>query len=148
MLSGTYAMSGQGGGPSKRSDGRTGQPVGLAGRRVLVVEDEALVAFYLEAVLQDLGCAVIGPAQTVSEGLQLARGDELDAALLDLNLRGHSAWPIAELLRDRGVPFVIVSGYAGLDPAREAITSSVLSKPVTAREIELALVAALAAREA
>lgn len=117
--------------------------MGLAGRRVLVVEDEALVAFYLASILQDLGCAVVGPAQTLSEGLSLARSDGLDAALLDLNLRGHSSWPIAELLRDRGVPFVIVSGYAGLDPAKEAVAAAVLSKPVGPREIEAALTAAL-----
>jgi hypothetical protein len=65
-------------------------PDGMAGQRVLVVEDEALVAFYLEDFLAELGCVVVGPAQTVAEGLALARSDGLDAAVLDLNLRGHS----------------------------------------------------------
>lgn len=83
----------------------------LTGLRVLVVEDEALIAMALEDILLDLGCAVIGPASTVEAALDLA-DEDLDGALLDINVRGTLIYPVAEKLRARGVPVVLCSGYA------------------------------------
>ena len=86
-------------------------PAALAGHRVLVVEDEALVAMELADILEHVGCTTIGPAATVAQALALLDGRRPDAALLDLNLNGESGARVAIALNDRGVPFVVVSGY-------------------------------------
>jgi CheY-like chemotaxis protein len=85
---------------------------GLEGRRVLIVEDESLVAMLLETILEDMGCTPVGPVGTVDEGLDMVAGaGALDGALLDVNLGGHQVFPVAEALRDRGIPFVFSTGY-------------------------------------
>lgn len=89
----------------------------LQGRRVLVIEDESLVAMLLETILDDMGCSVIGPESNIDDGLRSAMGEaSLDAALLDVNVAGREVFPVAEALRARGVPFVFSTGYgeAGL----------------------------------
>ena len=84
----------------------------LAGRRILVVEDESLVAMLLETILEDMGCTPVGPAATVDDGLALATdGERLDAALLDVNVAGRQVFPVAEILQRNGVPFVFSTGY-------------------------------------
>ncbi len=83
----------------------------LAGRRVMVVEDELLVAMMIEDVLNDHGCTVIGPFSNVADALAAASTQVLDAALLDVNLRGEKIFPVAELLSDRSVPFLLLTGY-------------------------------------
>src|SRR4051794_39554580 len=84
----------------------------LRGRCVLVVEDEMLVAMELECVLRERGCAVVGPAATVTRALALIDEGRPDAAVLDLNLSGRSALPVAAALNGRDVPFLVVSGYS------------------------------------
>ena len=84
---------------------------GLRGRRVLVVEDEMLVAMEFEGLLQRQGCAVVGPASTVDRALALLDHDQQDAALLDVNLNGKPATAVAVALKTQGVPFVLVTGY-------------------------------------
>ena len=84
---------------------------GLGGRRVLVVEDEMLVAMEFEGLLQRQGCAVVGPASTVDRALALLDHDQPDAALLDLDLNGDPATVVAVALKARRVPFVLVTGY-------------------------------------
>jgi len=83
----------------------------LRGRRVLVIEDEMLVAMEFESLLQRQGCAVVGPASTVDRALALLDHDQPDAALLDLNLNGEPVTAVAVALKTRGVPFVLVTGY-------------------------------------
>jgi CheY-like chemotaxis protein len=84
----------------------------LAGKRILVVEDESLIAMLLEMALQDEGCIVVGPASRVAEALELAGdGQHLDGALLDVNLGGEAVFPVAEALASRAVPFLLLSGY-------------------------------------
>lgn len=83
----------------------------LAGARVLLVEDEPLVAMDLQFELEDAGAEVVAIARTVPEALDMARSAGLDLALLDGNLRGEPVDAVAELLASRGVPFCFVSGY-------------------------------------
>ncbi|MBX9575289.1 MAG: response regulator [Caulobacteraceae bacterium] len=83
----------------------------LNDRRVLVVEDESLVAMLLETMLEDMGCTPVGPASTVDEGLKLASEERLDAALLDVNVAGTPVFAVAEALETRGIPLVFSTGY-------------------------------------
>ena len=82
------------------------------GRLVLVVEDEFLIAMDLELLLQWHGWRVLGPAATVVQALRLLERETPDVALLDVNLGGELVTPVAEQLRARGVPFVVVSAYS------------------------------------
>ena len=85
---------------------------GLEGRRVLIVEDEALVAMLLETILEDIGCNPVGPVGTISEALEIVASDAvIDAALLDVNVAGHEVFPVAAALALKGVPFVFSTGY-------------------------------------
>src|SRR4029078_2691283 len=83
----------------------------FAGLRVLVVEDEMIVAWVLEDMLADLGCAVIGPAARVKQALAMIDAEAVDAALLDVNLNGQKSYPVADALAARGVPFIFATGY-------------------------------------
>lgn len=84
---------------------------GLEGHRVLVVEDDLAIAMGLEAVLADAGYQVVGPVGWLSQALQTAERETLDAALLDVNLSGERVFPLADALMDRGVPFIFLTGY-------------------------------------
>ncbi len=82
-----------------------------AGWRVLVVEDETLIAVLIEETLRDLGCVVVGPVSTLAAALRLASDDALDASILDVTIRGGKVYPVAERLLARDIPFVLASGY-------------------------------------
>jgi CheY-like chemotaxis protein len=84
---------------------------GLQGRRILVVEDLFHIAEMLAAMLRDFGCEVVGPVPRLAPALRLAESERLDGALLDVNLNGDDAGPVAEALHARGIPFVFVTGY-------------------------------------
>ena len=90
----------------------------LHGRRVMVVEDELLVAMLIEEALVDEGCLVIGPFNTVGTALAAARGADVELAVLDVNLQGERIYPVARALEARGIPFLLLSGYG-----RDAIPS-------------------------
>lgn len=83
----------------------------LAGKRILVVEDEMLVAMLVEDMLAEAGCIVVGPFARVPEALAAARTETVDAALLDVNIAGEKVFPVAHVLEERGVPFLFVTGY-------------------------------------
>jgi CheY-like chemotaxis protein len=86
---------------------------GLAGRRVLVVEDEYFVADDIARALRQLGAEVIGPFASRDEALgSLFAEPHIDFAVLDINLRGEPIYPLADALREHGVPFVFATGYA------------------------------------
>lgn len=117
---------------------------GLAGRRILVVEDESLVAMLLETILEDMGCTPVGAIATVDEALTVVAADAaLDAALLDVNVAGQEVFPVAEALRARGVPFVFSTGYGegGLPPAWRG--QATIQKPFTESAIRDALFKAM-----
>jgi PAS domain S-box-containing protein len=84
----------------------------LAGTRVLVVEDEVLLTMMIETALGQAGAELIGPASTLAEAVSLSRTERLDAAVLDVNLNDEVAFPVADFLRERGVPFIFATGYA------------------------------------
>lgn len=114
----------------------------LTGRRVLVVEDEALVAMLVEDALLDAGAEVVGPVATVAEALRLLeqlRDNLPEAAVLDLNLAGEPSTPVADELARHGVPFVVATGYGsdGLPPGHANVT--VLAKPYDPDDLTAAL---------
>ena len=99
---------------------------------ILVVDDELMIAMFLEDVLLDLGCKVVGPAAVVAPALALIQvpREPVDGAFLDVNLRGELVYPVADALIMRDVPFVFVTGYSvhGIDPRYVAIPT--LPKPI------------------
>jgi len=118
-------------------------PSPLAGLRVLVVDDEPLVAMLIEDLLADFGCQVVGPAGTVAEALRLVEAGGLSGALLDVNLAGELVYPVAEALRRANTPFAFVTGYASLGVAPEFSAAPVLRKPLDIDRFEGQVVAAL-----
>ncbi|MGO9485857.1 MAG: hypothetical protein ACLPX9_14925 [Rhodomicrobium sp.] len=104
---------GDGAGAPYRSDGPdgAGEEPSLEGLRILVVEDEFLLALEVEAVLIGFGCAVIGPFAKLAKALGAARSTPVDGAVLDINLNGEMVFPLAEFLDSQGVPFVFLTGY-------------------------------------
>ena len=89
----------------------TGASGALDGRRVLVVEDEAMVAMDLTFTFEDAGAAVVGPAASLADGLGLVGEEPIDAAVLDVDLQGREVYPLAERLMERGVPFLFHTGH-------------------------------------
>lgn len=116
----------------------------LSGRRVLIVEDESLVAMLLETILEDMECIPVGPASNIDDGEILARDTEnLDAALLDVNVAGRQVFPVAEVLKARGVPFVFSTGYGEGGLPEEWRGQPTLQKPFTEAAIRDALMKAM-----
>jgi CheY-like chemotaxis protein len=85
---------------------------GISQRNVLVVEDDALVAWDVETALLDAGCLVVGPANGVIRALELLDAHKLDLVVLDLNLGKDSSLPLADRLTERGIPFIFLSGHS------------------------------------
>ncbi len=109
------------------------------GKRVLVVEDEPVVAMCLEDILDGLGCVTIGPASRLAEGLALAQAGGLDAAILDINLGGERSNAIAEALRQQAVPFAFASGYGACPDGFDEDTP-LIEKPYREAEVVAALI--------
>ena len=128
-------------GPTSWSSGEPSAE--LDGVRVLVVEDEALVAMLIEDALLDLGCVVIGPAPGVADALRLLEDEAIDAALLDINLSGEMVFPVADRLAADGVPFVFSTGYGTAGLADHHRDRPVLQKPYNPAKLEAALSAVL-----
>jgi len=103
--------------------------------RVLVVEDEALVALQLEDMLTELGCAVIGPASRVGQALQLLGGEPVEVAVLDLNIAGELVYPVADELGNRGLPYIFVTAYGRSGLTEPYRSRPVLEKPFARREL-------------
>lgn len=80
-------------------------------RRVLVVEDEVIVGMLVEDMLRELGFEVVALSTHLDQAVRLARGSDIDFAVLDLNLNGQLSYPVAHALRLRGLPFIFATGY-------------------------------------
>jgi DNA-binding response OmpR family regulator len=91
-----------------------GQGAELSGLKILVVEDEPLIAMDLKHVLTGLGCSVLGPAYNLNQGMRLIQAETFDGAILDVNLGGEMVFPLADSLAGRSIPFVYVTGYGKL----------------------------------
>jgi CheY-like chemotaxis protein len=113
----------------------------LEGTRVLVVEDEAMLALNLEDMLRDLGCVVAGSAAKLDDAMAMARTSDFDVALLDVNINGKRVDPVADAIRERGTPIIYVTGYG-----KTAATGFVLEKPHNAADLERTLNRALKSR--
>jgi DNA-binding NtrC family response regulator len=105
------------------------KPPTLAGKRVLVVEDEYLVALVLEDVLSDAGCTVVGPFARVQDALAAAKVEVVDVALLDVNVGGEMVFPVAYLLEEKGTPFLFVTGYGRAILPRDRSNWEACTKP-------------------
>ena len=107
--------------------------------RILIVEDEMLVALNIEDMLIELGHDVAGIASRLDQALALARDGGFDAAMLDVNLAGDRSFPIADLLIERNIPFLFATGY-GRDGIEEKYRDRpVLQKPFRVSDLAAAV---------
>jgi CheY-like chemotaxis protein len=113
--------------------------VALQGAKILLVEDEALVAMLLEDMLADEGCEVVATAPRLTEALSYAQSLEFDLAILDLNLAGENTFPVAEALSARKKPFVFATGYGAGGLPSEWRDRPTLQKPFTATDVSRVL---------
>jgi DNA-binding response OmpR family regulator len=105
-------------------------------RRILIVEDEMMVAMLLEDMVRELGYEVVGPAITSEKALVLAGSELLDGAILDVNLgHGERSTGVAETLHARGVPFMFASGYGSKGAIDKFQDSPILKKPFSLTEL-------------
>lgn len=109
----------------------------LGGLRVLVVEDDAMLAMALEMTLSDLGCEVVGLASCLADAVPLAREAAIDGAILDVNLAGEKVYPVADILAARQIPFVFATGYGSAGLRECDRTRPVLQKPYELRNLAL-----------
>ena len=120
------------------------QSSGLASKRILVVEDDVLIRLDIVSELRNAGCIVIGPASRLEAAMTLAEGRDLDAAVLDVFLEGAYAWPLAGVLKVKGVPFIFQTGFGqflDIPPAFASVRR--LEKPLKPGTLRLELTAIL-----
>jgi CheY-like chemotaxis protein len=130
-------------GSSTKARAKGSEPTGLAGRRILVVEDSPVVGPFTVDILADLGCEVVGPAPNMAAARELADAAAFDAALMDVHIRGERVFPLCEMLDQKGIPFVLTSGYADWHMPEKWDDRPRLQKPYTVEQVEKALGALL-----
>jgi CheY-like chemotaxis protein len=116
------------------------------GHRILVVEDEFLIRMLLEDMLADLGYQLAGVAGRVEEAAELVKTADFDLAILDVNLDGHDVYPVADLISERGLPFMFVTGYGGRGLPEAYRHRPTLQKPFQLDELSKTLARLLPAR--
>jgi DNA-binding response OmpR family regulator len=114
-------------------------PASLQGIKVLVVEDEYLVAALIEDMLESAGCIVCGPIPRLAQAVDAANNEACDVAVLDVNLAGERSFPVAEILSRRNVPFVFVTGYGANSLPSEFSGCPRIHKPFKMTELFAAL---------
>lgn len=109
-----------------------------AGRRtrILVVEDEPMIAFVIEDAIDAIGGEMLGPIGQLDEAMVAARNAVFDCALLDVNICGRQVFPVAEILLERGIPFAFATGYALVSLPAHLAGVPRLTKPYTTAELE------------
>ncbi|HML09076.1 MAG TPA: response regulator [Xanthobacteraceae bacterium] len=117
----------------------TSQEKPAGGKRVLVVEDELMIRMLLGDILTDIGHTLAAEAGRIEEALALAKQGEFDVAILDVNLNGQPVTPVAEILIERGVPFVFATGYGQRGVPEPYRTILTLQKPFQADALAQAI---------
>jgi DNA-binding response OmpR family regulator len=107
--------------------------------RILIVEDEMMIAIMLEDMLDELGCAVAGIAGKPEEAMAFIESQPIEAAILDVNLNGAHSFAVAEALDERGVPYMFSTGYGAIVLEERYRTRPVLQKPFRQEELEAAV---------
>jgi CheY-like chemotaxis protein len=111
----------------------------LTGLRILVVEDEMMVAMLLEDIITGLGCEVVGPAAREAEAMRLITTNRIDAAILDVNLGEGDSYEVARMLANRKIPFTFATGYGRPAGGTREFAREILTKPFTDAEVEQVL---------
>ncbi|PZM16447.1 response regulator [Rhizobium tubonense] len=104
-------------------------------RQVLVVEDEMTIVLMIEDTLYELGAQVVGPASRLDAAILLAKEASIDAAILDVNIRGGNSYPVADILAERGIPFIFCSGYSDWALEERHRDRPRLTKPYSSSEL-------------
>jgi CheY-like chemotaxis protein len=104
--------------------------------RILLVEDEMLIAVLIEDLLQGLGCHVVGPVSRLDAALRLAHHEAVDAAILDVCIRGGRVYPVADQLLARNIPYVLASGYGDWALPERLRDQPRLTKPFRQHDLE------------
>jgi CheY-like chemotaxis protein len=107
--------------------------------RVLLVEDEIMVAMLVESLLEELGCQIIGPIGRVDHALERVGEGGIDLAILDINVNGRHSYPIAGALADRGIPFIFSTGYGRTVGSQEFEGRPTLQKPYRLEDLRAAI---------
>jgi CheY-like chemotaxis protein len=115
------------------------------GRRILVVEDEMTIVVLIEDALLALGAEIVGPTPRLDRALRLATEEPIDAAVLDINIQGGSSYPVADLLTERGIPYVFCSGYGEWALEERYRERPRLTKPFTSGELSVRVLELLGA---
>jgi CheY-like chemotaxis protein len=115
----------------------------LAGLRVFVIEDESMVAMLLQDMLAEIGCEVIGFASRFNDAVEKAKSLAFEVAILDVNLNGRHTFSIADSLAERGVAFVVATGYGTTSLPESLHRVPILQKPFRQQDLQRALRAAM-----
>ncbi|KGS12189.1 response regulator [Pseudomonas tremae] len=111
--------------------------------KVLLVEDETILAMLMEMTLEDLGFITAYHASSLGEGIEYARDGDYDLAILDINIIGGTSFAIATVIADRGIPFMFCSGYGRLGIPEAWLDRQCVTKPFSAEQLDNALTSLL-----
>ncbi len=112
----------------------------LSGLRILVVEDNYLVASALQQHLEELDCTVVGPVPSLEEGMNIVQTQDIAGAILDINIIGGTSAPIAHRLREKNIPFFFITGYTSPRLLPDSLTDCCrLMKPIDEEVLERAV---------
>ena len=118
---------------SEGADPTNSASLSLRGRNILVIEDESLIALLIADALEEAGASIVGPCYTLTECVSAARGEEIDAAVVDVDLAGEDVFPAAEELQRRNIPFVFHTAHG----EREELQSRFDGVPVCRKPVDM-----------
>jgi CheY-like chemotaxis protein len=107
--------------------------------RLLIVEDEYLIRLLLEDMLVELGCSIAAVAANLDEGKKAAQTAEVDLAILDVNIDGDQVFPVADILKGRGLPYIFITGYGARGLPESYRATPTLQKPFQMQELKTTL---------